>query len=315
MDPLFVADGDVVARVNGGRAEAVLEQAGAECVAVDARDPDRALAGCRGGGVFETEDGGTSWRDAQLPATDVFSVAYSSADGAAYAGCEPSALWVRRNGSWEELSALRELPSAPTWSFPPRPWTSHVRWIAPSPHDSDVLLAGIELGGLMRTSDGGKTWEDHRPGAQRDVHSLAWHPTEPGRAYEAAGGGSAWSHDNGESWEAADAGRDRHYTWALAVDPADPDCWFVSAAPGPFHAHGSRPAEAGLYRWRRDGPWEELDLGLPRPLETMPYALATTGDGLVVGLRDGSLFFSDDQGKSWRRLEAEGLRNIVAMAA
>jgi hypothetical protein len=41
----------------------------------------------------------------------VFSVAYSASDGAAYAGCEPSALWVQRDGAWGELSALRELPS------------------------------------------------------------------------------------------------------------------------------------------------------------------------------------------------------------
>ena len=315
MNPLFVATGNAILRVANGTADPVLEQPGAQCVAVDARNRQRVLAGCQGGGVFESEDGGTTWRDAELPATDVFSVAYGPADGAAYAGCEPSALWVRRDGSWEELSALRELPSAPTWSFPPRPWTSHVRWIAPSPHDAKLVLAGIELGGLMRTLDGGETWQDHRPGAQRDVHSLAWHPTEPGRAYEAAGGGSAWSRDDGESWEPADSGRDRHYTWALAVDPGDPDCWFVSAAPGPFHAHGSRPAEAGLYRWRGDGPWEELDLGLARPLETMPYALAATDDGLVVALRDGRLFVSDDQGDSWDPLEAQGLAKVVAMAA
>ena len=315
MTPLFVATGDAIVRVDGGQAETVLEQEGAQCVALDLRNPGRMLAGCRGGGVFESEDGGDGWRDAGLPSTDVFSVAYSPADGAAYAGCEPSALWVRRNGDWEELSALRELPSAPTWSFPPRPWTSHVRWIAPSPHDANLVLAGIELGGLMRTTDGGATWQDHRPGAQPDVHSLAWHPAEPGRAYESGGGGSAWSHDDGETWERADEGRDRHYTWALAVDPADPDCWFVSAAPGPFEAHGTRPARAALYRWRGGGPWEELDLGLPRPLETMPYALAATGDGLVVALRDGRLFASDDQGESWSPLEADGLTKVVAMAA
>jgi photosystem II stability/assembly factor-like uncharacterized protein len=265
--------------------------------------------------VLESEDGGASWHDAELPGSDVFSVAYSAADGAAYAGCEPSALWVRRNGGWEELSALRELPSAPTWSFPPRPWTSHVRWIAPSPHDANLLLVGIELGGLMRSEDGGASWQDHRPGAQRDVHSLTWHPTESGRAYEAAGGGSAWSRDGGETWQAADEGRDRHYTWALTVDPTDPDCWFVSAAPGPFEAHGSRPAQAALYRWRGGGPWEELDLGLPRPLDTMPYALAATGDGLVAALRDGRLFVSQDQGDSWRQLKAEGLGKAVALAA
>src|SRR5439155_24770714 len=94
--------------------------------------------------------------------------------------------------------ALLELPSRPTWSFPPRPWTSHVRWIAPNPHDADVLLVGIELGGLMRSVDGGTSWEDHRPGAQRDVHSLAWHPRVRGRAYEAGGGGAAWSDDGGD---------------------------------------------------------------------------------------------------------------------
>jgi photosystem II stability/assembly factor-like uncharacterized protein len=316
VNPLFVATGDAVVRDADGTADLVLERPGAQCISVDARNRQRVLAGCREGGVFESEDGGTTWRDAQLPATDVFSVAYSPADGAAYAGCEPSALWVRRDNAWEELSTLRELPSAPTWSFPPRPWTSHVRWIAPSPHDAKLVLAGIELGGLMRTLDGGETWQDHRPGAQRDVHSLAWHPTERGRAYEAGGGGSAWSRDGGESWEPADSGRDRHYTWALAVDPGDPECWFVSAAPGPFHAHGSRPAaEAGLYRWRGDGPWEELDLGLPRPLETMPYALAATDDGLVAAFRDGRLFISDDQGDRWRPLEAQRLAKVVAMAA
>jgi photosystem II stability/assembly factor-like uncharacterized protein len=315
MTLLFVATGDAVVRVAHGQAKPVLQASGAQCVAVDARNPERVLAGCREGGLFETEDGGTTWHDAELPSEDVFSVAYGPADGAAYAGCEPSALWVRHNGGWEELAALRELPSSPTWSFPPRPWTSHVRWVAPSPHDAGVVLAGIELGGLMRTVDGGASWQDHRPGAQRDVHSLAWHPTEVGRAYEAAGGGSAWSHDNGDSWEAVDAGRDRHYTWALAVDPADPDCWFVSAAPGPFDAHGSRPARAALYRWRVGGPWEELDLGLPRPLEAMPYALAATGEVLVTALRDGRLFTSDDQGDSWRPLEAQGLDKVVAMAA
>jgi photosystem II stability/assembly factor-like uncharacterized protein len=312
---LVVATGATLVRI-GREAEVLLERPGLHCVAVDPRRPERISVGCRGGGVWESEDGGRTWRDAGLPAPDVFSVAFSPADGAAYAGCEPSALYVRRDGGpWEELAALRELPSAPTWSFPPRPWTSHVRWIAPSPHDAGLILVGIELGGLMRTTDGGRTWSDHRPGAQRDVHALAWHPTAPARAYEAAGGGAAWSHDGGQSWEPADAGRDRHYTWALAADPADPDCWYVSAAPGPYEAHGTRPARAAVYRWRGPGPWEELDLGVPRPLEEMPYVLAASDGRLVAGLRDGRLFESEDGGDTWRMLDVDALDAVVAMAA
>jgi photosystem II stability/assembly factor-like uncharacterized protein len=316
VSDLLVATGDALLRVGGSEANVLLERPGLQCLAVDPRRPERIVAGCRGAGVWQSEDGGGTWQDAALPAPDVFSVAVSPVDGAVYAGCEPSALYVCRDGAaWEELAALRELPSAPTWSFPPRPWTSHVRWIAPSPHDAGLVLVGIELGGLMRTTDGGETWADHRPGAQRDVHTLAWHPAKPGRAYEAAGGGAAWSRDGGDSWEPADAGRDRHYTWALAVDPGDADRWYVSASPGPFEAHGSRHASAALYRWRGAGPWEELDLGLPRPLETMPYALAPANGRLVVGLRDGRLLESKDGGDTWARLDVPGLPRVVAMAA
>jgi photosystem II stability/assembly factor-like uncharacterized protein len=314
---LLVATGEALVRVAGRDASALVERPGLHAVAVDPRRPERIAAGCRGSGVWTSEDGGTTWQDAALPVQDVFSVAFSPVDGALYAGCEPSALYVRRDGdAWDELAALRELPSAPTWSFPPRPWTSHVRWIAPSPHDAGLVLVGIELGGLMRTTDGGESWADHRPGAQRDVHALAWHPTEPGRAYEAAGGGAAWSRDGGESWEPADAGRDRHYTWALAVDPTDPDRWYVSASPGPFEAHGSRPARAAVYRWRDGGPWAELDLGLPRPLETMPYALTSVNGRLVAGLRDGRLLESEDGGDSWHSLDLSGsLPAVIALAA
>ena len=85
----------------------------------------------------------------------------------------------------------------------------------------------------MRSTDRGETWEDHRPDAQPDVHSLAWHPRAAGRAYEAGGGGSAFSEDAGETWQRADDGRDRNYTWSVAVDPDDPECWYVSASTGP----------------------------------------------------------------------------------
>ena len=311
-----VATGGALVRVAEPDVETLLERPGLQCVAVDPRRPGRIAAGCRGAGLWTTDDAGATWSDAELPGEDVFSVAFSPVDGALYAGTEPSALYVRRDGDgWRELSTLRELPSAPTWSFPPRPWTSHVRWIAPSPHDAAVVLVGIELGGLMRTTDGGETWADHAAGAQPDVHAIAWHPSEPGRAYEAGGGGAAWSRDGGESWASADEGRDRNYTWALAVDPADADTWFVSASTGPFAAHGARrSAEAILWRWRGDGPWEELDLGLGRPLDSMPYALAA-GDGtLVAGLRDGRLFESRDGGDAWRQLDVPALPSVVALA-
>ncbi|MFL5908671.1 MAG: WD40/YVTN/BNR-like repeat-containing protein [Solirubrobacterales bacterium] len=301
---------DRLMRLEGGRslsAEPALEGAGAQCVAASG---ERVVVGTRGGGLLVSEDAGGSWERIDLPEPDVLSVAIGPADGALYAGTEPSRVFVSRDGGqWSELEALQDIPSRDQWSFPPRPWTHHVRWIAPDPHRAERLLVGIELGGLMYTDDGGASFTDHRPGAKRDAHNIAWHPTADGRAYQAAGDGAAWSHDGGQTWEAVDSGRDLRYCWALAVDPEDPECWYVSAASGPGAAHSGEDARGGLYRWERDG-WQRLEL----PGDSMPYALAVTDGDVISGMADGRILRSGNRGASW---EETGVRvgSITAMAA
>src|SRR5829696_7558922 len=213
---LLATTGDAFVRVG---ACTRLHGSGAQCLALDG---DTVYVGCRGRGLKRSANGGDTFEDVSLPEADVFSVAVSAADGAVYVGTEPSRLFRSRDAgeSWEEV------------------------------------LVGIELGGLMRSDDGGASFSDHRPQAARDVHCLAWHPSAPGRAYQAGGDGAACSHDGGRSWDKADAGRNRRYAWALAVDSADPDRWFVSAAPGPFRAHGSGPSDSAIYRWEGSGPWQ-----------------------------------------------------------
>jgi hypothetical protein len=322
MARLYAATGDAIARIDdasgGWTVELVLRGSGAQCLAVDPANADTVYAGLRERGVRRTTDAGRSWIDCALPEPGVFSLAVSAADGAVYAGTEPSRLLRSDDGglTWRALDGLLELPSRPTWSFPPRPWTSHVRWIAPSPHDAELILVGIELGGLMRSTDGGKSWQDHRPGAQRDVHSLAWHPQVPDRAYEAGGGGAAWSEDAGESWHAADEGRDRHYTWSVAVDPDDPERWYVSASTGPYAAHGGQNPQARIYARRAGEPWRALAGGLPEPLPAMPYALVVSDGRLFAGLADGQIWESSDRGDTWRActLRGDALPSLHALA-
>jgi hypothetical protein len=313
MSTLLVCTDDSLVRLDQTdgtwRSSPLLDDEPARCVAA-ARG--RLLVGTRDGALLSTDEG-ANWRRADLPATDVFSVAVSAADGTLFAGTEPSRLFRSADGErWDELDALQEIPSRDRWSYPPRPWTSHVRWIAPDPHRAERLLVGIELGGLMYSDDGGQSFTDHRPGAERDVHALAWHPRVEGRSYESAGGGATWSRDGGWSWDPAESGRVHRYCWALAVDPDDPDRWYVSAARGPRQAHGGGPARAGMYRWEGDGPWERIEEGLPQPIDSMPYALAASPDGLFAGLADGRFFTSADRGDTWEELPVQ-TGSVVAM--
>lgn len=288
-------------------AERVLAGVGAQCVAARG---NRVLVGSRESGAFFSADAGESWERVDIPEAAVFSAAISPADGALYVGTEPSRLFVARDSNrWTELTGLQHIPSRDHWSFPPRPWTHHVRWIAPDPHRAERLLVGIELGGLMYTDDGGATFSDHRPGAKRDVHTLAWHPRADGRVYEAAGDGAAWSVDGGLSWEAADTGRELRYCWALAVDPADPERWYVSAASGPRAAHGAQRARGELYRWS-DGAWEALALRD----ESMPYAMVVSDGELIVGMADGRIVHSVDRGDTWSDTDLEA-GSVLALAA
>jgi photosystem II stability/assembly factor-like uncharacterized protein len=214
------------------------------------------------------------------------------------------------------LPALRELPSEPGWSFPPRPWTDHVRTIALHPADPDWLAVGIELGGVMRSRDAGASWLDHNPQAHADAHQLLTHPLAPERLYEAAGQGIARSEDLGESWRTFHDGLDRHYAWAQAVDPSDPDLWYVAVSRSPFAAHGDGDGQARLLRSRGER-WEAIDTwGDSSDLRRMPYAVSAIPaqpGGLLVALRGGTLLLTDDAGETWSRLRVH-LPDVIDMA-
>src|SRR3712207_3838336 len=219
MTRLYTVGTRAVAIVEDSRVGLTLEERGARCLAVDPEDPDVAYVGTSDDGLFKSSDGGRSWeRLSGVSHPRVTAVAVSAIDGAIYAGTEPSSLFVSRDGgeSWRELEGMKNLPSAPTWSFPPRPWNSHVRAIAPSLSDPTLMFAGTERGGVLRAPDGGVFCQDQRPGTFRDFPPPAAHAAPPEPLYGAAGGGFAESTAWGESWASADPGITRRYVWGLA---------------------------------------------------------------------------------------------------
>jgi photosystem II stability/assembly factor-like uncharacterized protein len=284
------------------------------CVAVDPRDPTRLYCGTARAGLFRSRDSGLHWEPVgpgiahpMVTAVAVADAEQADGPGIVYAGTEPTAVFRSdtRGDSWVDLAGLRALPSTDTWSFPPRPHTSHVRWIEADLSAQGRLFVAIEAGALVRTFDGGRTWHDRVPGGPHDTHTAVTHSLAPGRIYSAAGDGYFESTDAGDSWTSLEDGLKHLYLVGIAVDPANPDAVIVSATGGPGAAYSPRSAEAYVYRKTGLERWEQAMSGLPEAKGTTVSRFAThAGEpGVIYGPNNRGLFRSDDAGQSWKGLD------------
>jgi hypothetical protein len=152
------------------------------------------IAVTHGLGVARSDDGGITWRlvNAGLTHFDVWVVKAARLHGKErlFAGTLPAHLFVSDDGgaSWKELNALTEVPSAPRWSFPPPPHQGHVLDIGVL---GDSLYVGIEVGALLRSDDGGRSFAElpvNRDASEVDIHRLALHAKRPARIIAATRG-------------------------------------------------------------------------------------------------------------------------------
>ena len=181
MARLYAATGDGIARLDeSGEAwtvELSLSGSGAQCLAVDPADPDTVYAGLREGGVRAPSTAAEAGSMRVAGAGCLLARGQRGRRGGLRGHRTEPAVPQRRprrdaGASSRRCSSCRrgrlELPAAAV---------DVARALdRAQPARRRPLLVGIELGGLMRSTDGGESWQDHRPGAQPDVHSLAWHP-------------------------------------------------------------------------------------------------------------------------------------------
>jgi hypothetical protein len=301
------------------------------------KEPESGLtfAGAFHGGIHVSADEGRTWqpRGNGLTQNDIYSLAARRIRGRVrvFAGTEPAHLFVSDDLglNWREIASLRSVPSVPKWSFPAPPHIGHVKHINFDPDDPMTIYASIEVGGLLRSMDGGESWVES-PNLYEDVHRLMIHPTEPKFLYAVTGRGLYVGPEGGAQWEQWTRREDEigGYPDGFVYRPSDSKLMFMTAAhdaPGSWrttHFAGTRISRS------RDGgrSWEILKNGLPDRLQASieAFCLEEAGNSTAIfaATTAGEILCSEDLGDSWNTIvtglapisKAGHYRNLVAAA-
>jgi photosystem II stability/assembly factor-like uncharacterized protein len=238
------------------------------------------------------------------------------------AGMEPSALFHSEDGgrTWREDPAIRRMSEENGWSVPWSDAKGHVRTIGIDPSDPRRIYLAIEVGGVMRTDNGGETWENVRGGIHDDVHSVAVNARDGAIVYAATRHGFGRSDDFGQSWRRIEAFEGQGYARPLAVNPARPEQLFTAAAttgPGGFNRPGVG-AECGIFRSEDGGlSWTHLTEGLPAHFKPYVDAIdvnSSRPEHVALADREGRVFESQDGGESWcQTAQAPPARRLLVL--
>lgn len=203
--------------------------------------------------------------------------------------------WVA-DGKLDFIDSFDAVPERTLWSTP---WGGppDVRSLAVS--TDGTIYANIHVGWIVRSCDGGQTWENLRDGLEMDVHQVATHPSNPATVFAATARGFYLSRDYGDTFIHQRNGMPYYYQRACACFP-ESDVYLVSTSQGPH----SR-VDAQLYRSDDAGENWTLVNGLPEQIseniDTFQI-ITVSGAAALVVVANTALYQTDDQGLNWEKI-------------
>lgn len=158
-----------------------------------------------------------------------------------------------------------------------------------SPHDHNLMFVACDMGGVYRSTDGGKSWQmlDKRQLRNGISCPPLFHPKDPNIVYAYGDGGLRVSYDKGETFQPLVERQpwENKAITAIGIDPDHPEKMFVGTEDAAYHSEDGGKS------------WTKLN-GVSG--KVLNFFVDTTKPGTVfVGTSDG-VFRSDDGGKSWR---------------
>ncbi|MEW6367815.1 MAG: sialidase [Acidobacteriota bacterium] len=240
--------------------------------------------GAASGGVWKSEDGGTTFKPV-FDKNPVQSIGAVTVDPS-----NPDVIWVGTGESWVRNSVsigdgiYRSTDGGETWTNLGLKESERISQIVVHPKNSDVVYAAVP----------GKLWSDS---AERGLYKTA---------------------DGGKSWKLVLAGKNLSTGCsAVTMDPQNPDTlfaalWDFRRKGWTFRSGGNGPdgpSGSGLFRSEDGGAtWTELDAGKnglpPKPYGRIEVTFAPSNNKIVYAFIEGvdsALYRSDDGGATWEK--------------
>ncbi len=285
------------------------------------------------GGVWKTENHGTSWTPLfdDQPTSSIGDVTIDQSN--------PNLIWVgtgepqnRQSSGWGN-GVYKSTDAGNTWQHMGLDATKHIGRILIHPRNPDIVYVAAvgdlwgpnEERGVFRTRDGGETWDnvlridEHTgaidlamdPGDPNTIFAAMYQRQRTGWGFNGGGPGSGLyrTFDGGDSWTElteglpeGDKGRigvdifrqDGNVVYALVeADARDPDAGF-------FGGGGGGESQSGLFRsLDRGDTWEKMSNTNPRPMYYSQVRIDPSNPDRIYVL-GGNLMVSDDGGRTFR---------------
>jgi photosystem II stability/assembly factor-like uncharacterized protein len=291
-------------------------------IAIHPRRPEVMYVGTQAG-PYRSADHGDHWEKVGVPdhGTAVWSLLFHPRDAnVMYAGYESCEIFRSDDGGerWSQLPVNVRFPEVTTG--PGANLAKRVLMMAGSAADPNVLYGAIEVGGIIRTLDGGEHWENLSHGQYLnddyvDMHGILVSSLRPGTVFSIARAGMFRSNDQGDHWSHVPLqplnAKGQVYCRSIREVPGDPKSIWVSAG-------ANFQSDVGVLLHSADGgmTWERMNTGFEA--QNTMFCLAfdeRQPSRMYSATNGGEVWGSADGGRTWSAHPMpEGVTQVYSLA-